>query len=116
MSLARHSPNPRSRGRAHASDGRSGINLRSLDYRSHRSEQNACIQREAAGVDIFAVQLHSSIKRRITPRRDLPKPGDPRRDVEPSEMFNIVSIDIVDRVWPGPNQAHIPPDHIPKLW
>ena len=61
--------------------------------------------------DVFPIQFHAPLKRRIAPRRDLPQPRDSRRYIEPRQMFESRSPPHrpADAAWAPPDSSLLSP-------
>src|SRR5690242_6607624 len=84
-------------------------------YSQKGPEQDLQITAKTPCPDIFPVQLHSPLERWITPGRDLPQPGNPRRHIQAREMFNFVGRHVVHRMRSRTHEAHRAIQNIPKL-
>src|SRR5260370_3861799 len=58
--------------------------------RRDRFQQNPQVHPQAPGLDVFQIQRHVCLERRVAPRCYLPQPGHPRFDVQPPQVFDRV--------------------------
>src|SRR5208337_1236076 len=73
----------------------------SLRYSQKCLKQNSHICPQTPCPDVLSIEIHASLKRRVTPRRHLPQPGDSRSHVQPRQVFDFISRNVVQRVRPG---------------
>src|SRR5260221_11119388 len=59
--------------------------------------------------------MHVEFERRTIPRRNLPETRDPGFNVKAPELVKFVVVDLINRMRPRPNQAHLPTQHVPEL-
>ena len=59
--------------------------------------------------------MHVEFERRTVARRDLPQAGNAGFHVEAPELVKFVMVDLVDRMRPRSDQAHLAAQHVPEL-
>src|SRR5438094_8638985 len=70
---------------------------------------------ERPAVNVGKVQCDPPIKIGVSPCGNLPEAGDPGLHREPTPMPCVVSRNVVERMWPWPDQAHVAEQHVPEL-
>src|SRR5438477_7274046 len=92
------------------------LHTTSLHHHGNRFVQNPQIHPQIPCLDIFQVEFHVSLKRRIATRGYLPQAGQSRGDVEPPEVGQTVVLNVTARMRPWSYQTHVTSQHVPELW
>src|SRR5208282_5320205 len=78
--------------------------------------EDAQVQTQTPVLDVSEIKVHVEFERRTVARRDLPKTCNARFHVKAPELVKFVMVDLVDRMRPRSNQAHLAAQHVPELW
>src|SRR6185295_5125665 len=79
----------------------------SMQDHEHRLPQNPEVQSQTPVLDVFQVEGHVPLKRWVAPGGDLPQSGDSRGDVEAAQMLQAILPEVVERMRPGADHAHL---------
>src|SRR5208282_6690777 len=71
------------------------------------------VEAQTPVLDVGEVKVHVEFERRTVARRNLPQTRDAGFHVKAPELVEFVMVDLVDRVRPRSNQAHLSAQHIP---
>src|SRR6185312_2922459 len=63
--------------------------------------QDPEVQSQTPVFDVFQVEGHVALERRVAPGGDLPQSGDPRGHVEAAQMLQAILLEVVEGMRPG---------------
>src|SRR5947208_10251507 len=86
-----------------------------FEYGGHRLAENAHVKPQIPVLDVLNIQCDVAFKRRITPGRNLPQPGNSGNEIESPQMLEFVLADVINRVRARPDQAHVAEQYVPQL-
>ena len=77
--------------------------------------EDAQVQPQTPVLDVGEIKVHVELKRGTVACRNLPQTRDARFHVQSPELVKFVVVDLVDRMRPRSDQAHLPAQHVPEL-
>ena len=95
---------------------RKGSVSRASEYDGNRLKENSQIQKHIPVFNVLKIKQDILFERRIMARRDLPEASETGRDVETAKVLKIIALEIIFRMRPRADDAHIALKNVKKLW